>query len=508
MTNSPASGLPLVYKDTGDLRRQDNVDIDTFVSLRDRAKLLGGEGPPFFSGREAEISVFFEMLDDVERGIHADSTYIIEGPPGAGKTALMAQCISEVAARPPTGKGQSWLPVVVHSGITNSAQALGREIDRAIASHMASPAGKAKRDRLLVEIEGMSRGVEPTAESAAKDAIGLVKEAVGELNKANASQHDKIFDRIAGRANALLSAVGTARAVSTAKNILGRGVSFTGFAIGPSRDAPNPTIVDVAQDRQGAWDAYQTILFVDEGHNIPSTGPSDAGRPSVLSLIHEGKARAPLSLCVFGLAGTWKALRNVGISRTVAERDIRLGELSESECATVASRCFRQFCIANGEGWESAIVSRAQRWPQHLAGYLVAAMKEFRKQKSAGGGYDANLADFKAAIAIGDKTREDYYEQRARSLGHSRYVELAAQVAAVLRSSPGLSALQVERILVEKDDSMARDAERRAFLSAAYSSGFLSYDHIEQRIFIPIPSFSGFLLRDAPEPVPDIHVID
>lgn len=506
MGRLPTSGTPLIYKDTGELRRQDDVDLATFVSLRDRAKLLSGDGAPFFSGREAEINLFLEMLDDVGRGVLADSTYIVEGPPGAGKTALMAQCVCEAAARPATREGRSWLPVVVHSSITNSAQALGKEIDRAIAGHLASPAGKVRRKRLLVEIEDLSRDTDATEESAAQDALSFVKEAGGELAKTSPSQHAAIFDRIAGRASALLQTAGAGRAATIVKKILNRGVSFTGFAIGPSRDAPNPTIADVVEDRQGAWDAYQIVLFVDEGQNIPPTSPTDVSRQSVLSLIHEGRAHAQLSLCVFGLAGTWKALSDVGISRTVAERDIQLGELSESGCAMAARRCFRQFRVANGEDWERAIVSRAQGWPQHLAGYLVAAMKELGKHGRINGGRDAELADFEAAIAAGDRTREEYYRQRARSLGRSRHVELAAHVAAALRASTDLSASEVERVLVKEDNAMAKEEERREFLSAAFRSGFLSYDHVEQRILMPIPSFAGFLLREAPEPVPNLRV--
>ena len=508
MSKPPESGSPPTYTDTGDLRPQDDVDLDTFVSLRDRAKLLDGKGPPFFSGRENEIQVFFDMLDDVQRGILADSTYVIVGPPGAGKTALMAQCMSEVAARPPTADGRSWLPVVVHSSVANSAQALGREIDRAIAKHMASPAGKARRNRLLAEIEDMGEGLDPAEASAAKDAIGLVKRAVGALKGETASHSDAIFDQVAGKIAELLSRHGRGRALTIAKNILNRGVSFTGFSIGPSRNVPDPAMTDVVQDRQGAWHAFQTVLFVDEGQNIPSPASPDSGQSSALSFIHEDKAGAPLSLCVFGLHGTWNALKRVGISRTVAERDIRLGELSESDCAMAAHRCFSQFRIANGEGWQRAIVSRAKRWPQHLAGYLVAAMKELRQQDNTGGGYDARSADFERVIAAGDRTREEYYTQRASGLGDNRYVELAAQVAAVLRSSGGLKASEVDRLLAETGGSMEKDEERTAFLSAAYKAGLLSYDPVEQRTFLPIPSFAGFLLKEAPEPVPDVLVSD
>ena len=508
MSDPPLIGSDLVYEDNGELRPQDDVDIETFISMRDRAKLpLDGKGPPFFSGREAEIRVFREMLGDVERGFLTDSTYVIEGPPGAGKTALMAQCVSELTARRPTKEGRIWLPVVVHSSITSSASALGRQIDRGIACYMASPAGKAQRDRLLAEIEEMARGADVAEEPVVKEAVGIVKKSVGIVRRAKADQRDAAFARIAGQITGLLDRAGTGRAFTTAKRIFDRGFTITGFAIGPSRDVPNVTIADVVEDRHGAWDAYQTVLFIDEGQNTPDPGKASAGGSRSLSVIHEGRSGAPLSLCVFGLPGIWTALKRVGISRTVAERDIRLGELSDADCAKATSRCFRQFRVVNNEGWERAIVSRARRWPQHLAGYLVAAAKEFGRQQKTDAGYDAGSADFGRVIAAGDRTREEYYKQRAKSLAGSR-LELAARLASVLRSSRGLSAWDTERMLIEMDRSMAKDKTREAFLSAAYSSGFLSYDEVEQHIFMPIPSFAGFLLKEAPEPVPDMLVSD
>ena len=98
------------YVDTGELRPQDDVDERTFVGYRDRAKLVDDRGPPFFSGREHEINVFRRMLEDVSGGIPADSTVVVEGPPGAGKTALMAQCIGEVVACPRTNAEERLAP--------------------------------------------------------------------------------------------------------------------------------------------------------------------------------------------------------------------------------------------------------------------------------------------------------------------------------------------------------------------------------------------------------------
>ena len=349
--------------------------------------------------------------------------------------------------------------------------------------------------------------LEPVEQRAARDAFTFLKESAANLERTVISRRDALFDRLAEKIPELLNAYGVGRAQAVVRNILSRGVSITGFATGPSRAAPDPSITDVVEDRRGAWDAYQIVVFVDEGQNIPPSGPPGEDRPSVLSHIHEGKAGAPLSLCVFGLWGTWVALKAVGISRTVAERDIALGALSEQDCAKAVRRCFGNFHVTNGEGWERAIVSRSQQWPQHLAGYMAAAMQELRKHKRPGGGYDAGPADFEATIAAGDRTREHYCRQRAKSLGSGGQVELAARLASALRNTTGLSHVEVSRLLIETDSTTSEN-EREAFLSAAYRSGFLSYDYVEQKISMPIPSFAGFLLKDPPAPTPNPHVAD
>ena len=76
------------YRDDGKLRDQDKVDLDRYLSMRDRAPATG-RGVPFFSGREREVGVFRGMVNDLSRGLAANASIVVEGPPGAGKSALM-----------------------------------------------------------------------------------------------------------------------------------------------------------------------------------------------------------------------------------------------------------------------------------------------------------------------------------------------------------------------------------------------------------------------------------
>ena len=102
------------YRDNCQLREQDIVDAERYLSMRDRAPATG-RGVPFFSGREPEIGAFREMANGLSRGLAANASIVVEGPPGVGKSALMCQFMEEMRALPPTG-GRRWLPVPLSAG--------------------------------------------------------------------------------------------------------------------------------------------------------------------------------------------------------------------------------------------------------------------------------------------------------------------------------------------------------------------------------------------------------
>ena len=503
MTTTTTISELSVYVDTGELRPQDDVDDRSFVGYRDRAKLIDDRGPPFFSGREHEINVFRRMLEDASGGILADSTLVVEGPPGAGKTALMAQCIGEVAACPRTHAGKDWLPVVVHSSVANSAEAVGRAVDRAIASHLSKRTNKLRRDALLTEIKELLDIVDSGEQPAARRAYDLIGTSGEALSKAlSKDDRDAEFDRLEREIRTMVDAA-SKRTRAAIKRIFDRGASLTGISIGPAREIANPSIADVVSGRGGAWHPYQIVLFVDEGQNIPARDLDATGPSSVLSAIHEGKAGASLSLCVFGLPGTWNVLRAVGISRTVAERDITIGALPDEECAMAVHRCFTQFDVKNSRKWAQAIVSRSHQWPQHLAGYLVAAVAELRNHRNETGGFDAASADFSKAIKEGDLSRIRYYKQRLKALGQGDHVPLVKHLARHLRDREPLSSEKVNEILLQKAPGMTAK-ELYEFRSAAIHSGFIQFDDAEQSCFLGIPSFAAFLLKEPPEPIPGL----
>ncbi len=91
------------YRDGGGLRDQDLVSTKVFVSDRDRAQITG-RGVPFFSAREAEIHAFRKVANALLLGRQGNATVVVEGPPGAGKSALMSQFMEEMRSFPPAGE--------------------------------------------------------------------------------------------------------------------------------------------------------------------------------------------------------------------------------------------------------------------------------------------------------------------------------------------------------------------------------------------------------------------
>lgn len=481
------------YSDDGALRPQDQIALSLFLSTQDRAKLLALQGVPFFSGRESEINVFRRALIGLEQGLLADATIAVEGPPGAGKTALMAQCIGEVAMRPPTPEGREWLPVIVEPDDTNSPEALGRTIDRAIAKRLAST-DQEQTKQVLADIARLVELAPKDQAQEVREAAEVIRRAAKRMAAVPGDEINAVMDRTAQNLTALLP-----RIKSAGRAILDRGFSITGFSVGAAQATPNVSIADVASARGGGWNPYQIAIFVDEAQMIPVQNPNTGQPSSVLYRIHQGRAGAALSLCVFGLPGTSEALADAGISRTVAERSMRLGPLDPTDCEKAARRCFQQFQVANAEGWVESIVARSGEWPQHLAGYLVAAMSEIGEHPRPHGGYDAAQASLERAIAAGDTTRQQYYEQRRRSLAQAGQLQLARRLAPELRANGLMSEERLQTAISEVEPGCTKE-ERREFIQAAIHAGFV--EERQDGYAMPIPSFAAHLLNEPQEPLP------
>ena len=82
------------------VRTEVRQNREDYIRAGDRARA----GPdPYFVGRGPEIAMFVQALESTalpDGGAGRDETLLVQGPPGAGKTALMEECAALASQRP------------------------------------------------------------------------------------------------------------------------------------------------------------------------------------------------------------------------------------------------------------------------------------------------------------------------------------------------------------------------------------------------------------------------
>ena len=442
------------YVDDGALREQDQVPLDEFLADRDRAQLTG-RGTPFFSGREKEVQTFREMANALSLGRQGNATLGVEGPPGAGKSALLSQFMEEMRTLPNTEReSRRWLPVPINGARAECPSRIAQAVDEAIAKRLA---------------EDCSKAAAPAAKEAAMKALSAFVGKEGLRKVAN----------------------DLGKLVRIASD---RGFTAAGVQLGGAR--PDEDIEAVAARRAAFWRDWQIVLLIDEAQKISDTVPDAV--PGTLSSIHQGLAGAPISFCAFGLPGTWGALTESGVSRTSVAYDLLLTGLEAGESRMAVRRCFEWFGVRDADAWEEAVVARSGNWPQHLSVYLIGTLTLLKPGAEAGNAIGSvqgtSLDD---ALALGDKGREAFYARRMQGLREesASFERYALELAAMLhRASGQVESLDVTHHLMSglglSDDTATQ------FRRAAQRSGLLSISQ-DSTCSIPIPSFAGYLLGES-----------
>ena len=438
------------YADDGSLREQDQVPLRNFLAFKDRAQLKG-RGQPFFSGREKEINAFRSVASALSLGIGGNATLVVEGPPGSGKSALLAQFQEEMRGLPPTEVGgRRWLPVLLDGALAMSPREIMASVDEAIAERLA---------RDLLSAQGNERA-----------------------------------SAISKRLASLIGSDALDNALSVARGILDRGVTAMGFSIGSKGAAPAGSMPQVARHRARDWADWQIVLLIDEAQGISANAPS--GELGTLSAIHQGLPSASMSFCAFGLPGTLAALRAVNVSGRSSWQTLRLSCLEDWESEMAVNRCFAQYRVANGDAWKRAILDHSSNWPQHLAAYLNAALTVLKANapspETMG---DAERSSLAEAVSLGDEERIECYRDRVDSLTERsfRFEEFARVLVPVFRNDGG-KPLKADVTGFLSTSLSLDDGEIHGFLKAAERSGFISSVAEGRRYAMPIPSFAGHLL--------------
>ena len=86
----------------------------------------------YFSGREVEVRAFCDVLEQTGRGASDNQTFLVEGVPGAVKSALLAQCAYQVRQR--DREGEPWIALAISASDVVDSAGLAAKIEASVVA--------------------------------------------------------------------------------------------------------------------------------------------------------------------------------------------------------------------------------------------------------------------------------------------------------------------------------------------------------------------------------------
>ena len=372
------------------------LSADVRSSLTRLAESSDRASPTVFAGRDREFGLLASAARGAQQG-EAGHTVVIQGVPGAGKTALL----NEYAARSlaaDCGAEKSIIPVPLRpSDIDAPPVAIVQEIDRQFREFGAS--------------DGWGRAV----------------------------------NQMVGGATLL----GNALFAAFAKR------DFNDFR--PSARAPNSLPVALDDYVAFRFDRREgtIVLLVDEAQNLSDTIQVRAH----LDALHGGIAgRARVMLACFGLEGTMDRLRELGLSRLATGHVRSIGALSDADAkrtvtgtlnVALADCVFQDdpFDAVRRAAWIGAaaatILAESANFPHHLANGC-RALAEIVLDK--GIDHDPPVERLRDTCRI---FRREYYDARLRPWMHHM---TALSHAFAQGAGSWTPVAELKRVLMASDD--------------------------------------------------------
>ncbi len=414
----------------------DPLPLDIWLDQTDRAE-VGRE--PFFRGREVEFDLFRRAVSSLQAGRVGGGTMIFQGAPGAGKSALMAECLE--AVRRHSTPADPWVAVDLRPDALRSPVAVVRTLIQAVSQ---------ESERLRDRASGTSGG------QRLEGLMDLGRTLFRELSD--------------------------------------RGGGAWGLSVGGRRDhEAEVTASWVFQNAAPLLAQFHLVVGVDEAQSIPVAETTTG----VMGCLHHPPEGIPLVGAFFGLSDTQEVLRQCGLSRFARGRVVNLEPLPTEEAAEVIRAMFEAYGFsdspADQDRWVTRLVELSQGWPQHLNSVSVAAGEIL---KAHGGRMEA--AGLTEAMAVAEEYRREYYAARLAA-GASRAWVYKGLAEAAAEQGGRLSIDDIE-FLTERGRGKTGESLDR-FLTQALHAGLLAPvrdwpDHYR----IPIPSFGDYLRALPVEP--------
>lgn len=409
----------------------DPLPFDEWLILTDRAE-VGREA--FFRGRDTEYDVFRDAVISLKHGHVGGGTMIFQGAPGAGKTALMTECME--AIRVHSTPHAPWVAVDIKPGNLRSPI----EVVMLII------------DAVNAENERLSMTMSDSATEKLKRWLEIGRNLYHDLSE--------------------------------------RGGGIAGFSIGgktgtdlDSKMLSQRIFVHVSEFLKD----IHIVVFVDEAQNTPI----ELTTPEVVDCLHNPPANIPMLTAFFGLSDTQSILRQCGLSRFARGRIVTLDILSHEDTASAIQSVFDAYgfkgSVEDQATWVNALADLSQGWPQHINSVCVAAAQVIR---NSGKRLEDGLLS--EAIVCGQELKEEYYAFRLAACSEEPF--LYKQIALMATKMP--DEVLTRSSLNKISKSLLKDSQTtfEAFLTDALHAGILmEIKELPKHYRIPIPSLGDYL---------------
>ncbi len=417
------------------------IPLGTWLDRTDRAE-VGRE--PFFCGRDLEYCVFQKAVNSLNDGQIGGGTMIFQGAPGAGKTALMNECME--AVRLHSTPQDPWAGILIEADTLQSAAN--------VVMILIEEANR-ERERLAEQFPGQVPGnFEKLAE------IG--RKFVSELSKR------------------------------------GYGVSAGGLDLtvhGKPDDASNQEAVlaeRVFRDAAPQLKDMHMVVFVDEAQNTPDTPPTK----DVLDCLHRDTQGIPLIAAFFGLSDTQSVLGQCGLSRLPKDRVVTLDTLSLADARSAIQGVFDAYGFKGSSQitWVEALADLSQGWPQHVNNVSVAAGQVISDH---GGSIHEDL--LLRAIRLGKELKEEYYTHRLAACSGEPWVY--KKLAQEAQDRNGVLSWDEIDELTQFARSKKQQSTDDFLIDALHAGVLVETRKLPKHYEIPIPSLGDYL-RELPVTLP------
>ena len=229
--------------------------------------------------------------------------------------------------------------------------------------------------------------------------------------------------------------------------------------------------------RTRMWKDAALVLTIDELQTIQPSGLT------ALRVLHEGDHGCPMLVVGIGLQHTPSVLAGSsdtpGISRLA--QIIQLRPLPHDDALDAIKGNLQVLGHTIPEASADALAKASQGFPQHIHGYLAAALQAIEEHGSLQEG-----PSLQAALQAGHQARTDYYDSRLRLLQGIKPM----QTLAGAMDQRGTIALAIEDAVAELDKAGFNGKEA---LDKAIAHGVLAEDS-PGAVSFGIPSFHGYMV--------------